>query len=55
VADRLLPPRVRRDAADGQVNFDKAFGIGSHDAFEPSNKSLDRVSVCAILTLGNGT
>ena len=25
--NRLLPPRVRRDALDGQVNFDEAFGV----------------------------
>ena len=26
--DQLLPPRVRRDAADGEVDFDETFGIG---------------------------
>ena len=28
VPDGLLPPRVRRDALDGQVNFDEAAGVG---------------------------
>ncbi len=28
VADRLLPPRVRRDAPDREIDFDEAFGVG---------------------------
>jgi hypothetical protein len=43
VTEGLFPPRVRRDAADGQVNFDEAFGIalfGHENAFF-GNKVID--------------
>src|SRR5205823_423667 len=30
VPDGLLPPRVRRDTLDRQINFDEAFGICCH-------------------------
>jgi hypothetical protein len=29
VPDRLLPPRVSRDASDGEIDFDQAFGVGN--------------------------
>ena len=28
MADGFFPPRMRRDPADGQVNFDEAFRVG---------------------------
>ncbi len=43
-AGGLPPLRVRRDASDGQVNFDETFGSVGHDAFDGSCHRLKSVS-----------
>src|SRR5207247_9836759 len=53
VADRLLPPRVRGDAGDGEFDFDEAFGEFGHRAYHNQSAWIVSTSARISSTLAN--